>query len=83
MNSEKEKSILIHISVKKGGEEMQNEKNRMSVAQAAQLLGASEQFIRVGLQQGTLKFGMAVKMSGQWTYVITKQKFEEITGIKV
>jgi hypothetical protein len=36
---------------------------------------------RSGLQHGTLKFGMAVKMSGQWT-VITKQKFEEITGIK-
>ena len=57
--------------------------NRLSVAEAAHLLGASEQFIRIGLQQGTLKFGMVVKMSGQWTYVITKQKFEEITGIKV
>ena len=57
--------------------------NRLSVAEAAYLLGASEQFVRIGLQQGTLKFGMAVKMSGQWTYVITKQKFEEITGIKV
>ena len=57
--------------------------NRLSVAEAAHLLGASEQFVRIGLQQGTLKFGMAVKMSGQWTYVITKHKFEEITGIKV
>ena len=28
-------------------------------------------------------FGVAVQLSGQWTYVITKQKFEEITGIKV
>lgn len=74
---------LNKIQNKKGGEEMQNEKNRMSVAQAAYLLNASEQFIRIGLQQGTLKFGMAVKMSGQWTYVITKQKFEEVTGIKV
>ena len=55
----------------------------MSVFQAAELLGASEQFVRIGLQQGTLKFGMAVKMSGKWTYVITKQKFEETTGIKV
>ena len=45
--------------------------NRLSVAEAASLLDASEQFIRIGLQQGTLKFGMAVKMSGQWTYVIT------------
>lgn len=58
------------------------ENNRLSVAEAAQLLGASEQFIRIGLQQGYLKFGMAVKMSSQWTYVITKQKFEEFTGIK-
>lgn len=57
--------------------------NRLTVEQAASLLGASEQFIRIGLQQGTLKFGMAVKMSNRWTYVITKQKFEEITGIKV
>lgn len=60
-----------------------NSDNRLSVAKAARLLGASEQFIRIGLQQGTLEFGMAVKMSGHWTYVITKQKFEEATGIKV
>lgn len=57
--------------------------NRISVAKAAFLLGTSERFVRIGLQQGTLKFGMAVKMSGQWTYVITKQKFEEVTGIKI
>lgn len=59
------------------------DENRISVAKAAKLLGASEQYIRLGLQQERLKFGTAVKMSGQWTYVITKQKFEEITGIKV
>lgn len=57
--------------------------NRLSVATAARLMGASEQFIRVGLQQKELPFGFAIKMSGQWTYVITKQKFEEHTGIKV
>ena len=64
-------------------EEMPEYKNRISVEHAAELLGASPQFIRIGLQQGILKFGMAVKMSRQWTYVITKQKFEEATGIKV
>lgn len=58
-------------------------KNRLSVATAASLLGASEQFVRTGLQQGSLPFGMAVKMSNRWTYVITRQKFEETTGIKV
>lgn len=57
--------------------------NRLSVASAAKLLGASEQFVRIGLQQKELPFGFAVKTSGQWTYVITKQKFEETTGIKV
>ena len=57
--------------------------NRLSVAEAAHLLGASEQFVRIGLQQKELPFGFAIKMSGQWTYVITKQKFEEHTGIKV
>ncbi|MBR5582971.1 MAG: hypothetical protein IKW21_00415 [Lachnospiraceae bacterium] len=57
--------------------------NRITVAQAAELLGASEQFIRVGLQKKELPFGFAVKLSGHWTYVITKQKFEESTGIKV
>lgn len=57
--------------------------NRLSVKEAAHLLGASEQYIRIGLQKKDLEFGMAVKMSTHWTYVITKQKFEEITGIKV
>lgn len=60
-----------------------NSSNRISVEHAAKLLGASPQFIRIGLQQGMLDFGMAVKMSKNWTYVITKQKFEEKTGIKV
>ena len=60
-----------------------NSRNRISVEQAAKLLGAAPQFIRIGLQQGMLDFGMAVKMSRNWTYVITKQKFEEKTGIKV
>ena len=57
--------------------------NRLSVAEAAHLLGASEQFVRIGLQQGTLKFGMAVKMSGQWTYVITKQLLVDHSTINV
>lgn len=58
-------------------------KNRLSVIKVAKLLGASEQFVRIGLQQGVFPWGYAVKMSTQWTYVITKQKFEEETGIKV
>ncbi len=56
--------------------------NRLSVDEVARLLGASPQFIRIGLQRKELPFGMAVKMSGHWTYVIPRQQFEEATGIK-
>ncbi|MDO4296750.1 MAG: hypothetical protein Q4D90_11410 [bacterium] len=57
--------------------------NRLSVAEAARLLGASQQYIRIGMQRKELEFGSRVRMSSRWTYVITKQKFEEVTGIKV
>lgn len=58
-------------------------RNRLEVCEAAFLLGCSEEVIRRGLRQGTLKFGMAVKASKKWSYIISKPKFEEITGIKV
>lgn len=74
---------VIEERIKKMEQDVNKTENRISVAQAARLLNASEQFIRLGLQQGTLTFGVAVKMSSQYTYVITKQKFEEVTGIKV
>ena len=57
--------------------------NRLSVCEAAALLNCSAQVLRKGLQQGVLKFGFAIKASDNWTYIITKQKFEEVTGIKV
>lgn len=50
---------------------------RVTVKQAAKLLGVSEQFIRIGLQQGTLPIGCAVKMSERYTYYISKKKLEE------
>ena len=58
------------------------ESNRLSVAEAAKLMGASEQFIRIGLQRGILPFGYAMQMTrNRYTYVIIKQKFIEYTGI--
>lgn len=57
--------------------------NRMSIEHCAKLMNVSEQFIRIGLQKGMLPFGYAVKMSSQYTYFISPQKFEEHTGIKV
>ena len=57
--------------------------NRLSVSKVAELMNVSEQFVRIGLQKGVLPFGYAVKMSSQWTYFISTQKFTESTGIKV
>lgn len=58
-------------------------KNRLSVGEAALLMGVSEQFVRVGLQRGFLPFGYAVKRKTRWCYFISPVKFTECTGIKV
>ena len=53
----------------------------MKVKEAAQLLGKTEQFIRIGLQQGVLPFGAAVKMpGGRYSYHISEEKIKEYTG---
>lgn len=61
------------------------QQNRMSVFQAAQLLNCSEETIRNGLKDNSFPFGFAIKSAtgNKWTYIITVQKFEETTGIKV
>lgn len=58
------------------------ENNRIRVDDAARLMGVSGQFIREGLKRGVLPFGSALKMSGRWTYYISREKFEEYTGRK-
>lgn len=59
------------------------EKNNLTVEEASELMGVSRQFVRVGLQKGILPFGYAVQISRErFTYFISKQKFEEYTGIK-
>lgn len=48
---------------------------KFKVADAARMMGVSQQFIRIGLQQGIFPFGTAVKMSSRWTYYINEEKF--------
>lgn len=52
------------------------ESGRISVSEAAKLLGVSPQFVRIGMQRGTLPIGAAVKMSSRWTYWISRSKVE-------
>lgn len=55
---------------------------RMSVADAAAIMGVSRAYIRIGLQRGALPFGTAIKMSGRYTYHISAPKFYEYLGVK-
>lgn len=54
----------------------------MSVKECAELLGKSEQFVRLGLQRGRLPFGYAVKLSSRWTYHISRYQVYQYLGIE-
>lgn len=52
-------------------------KDKMTVKEVSIRMGASEQFIRIGLQQGLFPWGYAVRMSPhRFTYYINRRKFE-------
>ena len=46
------------------------------------MMGVSKQFVRIGLQRGTLPIGSAVKMTRNWSYYISPKLMEEFTGMK-
>lgn len=48
--------------------------------EAAAIMGASPQYVRIGLQTGQLDIGSAVKMSSIWTYNIPQQRLEAFLG---
>lgn len=45
---------------------------RVTVTQAAKMIGASPEFVRYALREGRLPIGSAVKMSSRWTYNISE-----------
>lgn len=51
--------------------------------EAATIMGCSPQFVRVGLQQGKLNIGDAIKMSSMWTYNISPALLAKRQGIAV
>lgn len=50
------------------------------VSVAAERLGKSEQYIRVGLQRNRLPFGTAVKLSSRFSYHISPKLLNEYIG---
>lgn len=55
----------------------------ISVKEAAEAMGKSQQFVRIGMQRGLLPIGTAVKMSSIWTYHISPKLFYEYIGKKI
>lgn len=61
-----------------------NNDNKLTISEAADLMGVSEQFVRVGLQRGVFPWGYAIQVSStRYTYFISKQKFCEALGIAI
>ncbi len=52
---------------------------RLSVTQAAKLLGMNHETVRKGLRQGVFPWGYAIHTSeGRWSYFINAKKFVEV-----
>lgn len=47
---------------------------KITVKEAAEIMGVTPRFIQAGLQQGKFPFGEAVKFD-RWSYWISKEKF--------
>jgi hypothetical protein len=69
---------MTHLVTKRGGTGV--ERQRVTIKEAAKILGISEQYVRLGLQSGELPFGTAVKMSSIYTYHISPKLFKEYIG---
>lgn len=57
-------------------------KEQITIARAAEIMGVSQQTVRVGLQQGVFAFGAALKLPGssRYTYVIYPKAFNTLFG---
>ena len=56
-----------------------NSSSRLSVPEAAAIMGVTPQFLRLGLQQGKFPFGVAVRMK-RWAYFIRPDEFRKYVG---
>ena len=52
----------------------------ISVKEVAEIMGKSQQFVRIGLQRGLLPIGTAIKLSSMWTYHISPKLFHNYIG---
>lgn len=58
-------------------------KENISVKEAAKLMEKSEMFVRIGLREGTLPIGTAIKTSSKYTYHISPKLLKEYLGEEI
>lgn len=58
------------------------EMKNIPISVVADLLGKTQQYVRIGLQQQRLPIGSAVKMSSEWTYHISYELLKNYIGIE-
>ena len=56
---------------------------RLSVMDAARMMGINHQTVRKGLQQGVFPWGYGIKTSEHWVSFINAKRFSEIEGVSV
>ena len=58
---------------------------KISVSQAARIMGKSDLFVRIGMQRGLLPIGEAYQMPGstRWSYYISPAQLAEYIGVSV
>ena len=66
-----------------GFKERRNMIKKITPNQAAEVMGCSPQFIRIGMQRNLLDIGDAIKMSSIWTYNISPGKLAARQGITI
>lgn len=59
---------------------LERRRMNLTIKEAAQLLGKTEQFVRLALQQRVVDFGFAVKHDKNYTYHISREKLNEYLG---
>lgn len=53
----------------------------MTVEEAAKLMGVTPMFLRCGMRQGVIPFGIGVQMpGGRWRYYINEEQFIQYMG---
>lgn len=53
----------------------QERPEKITVQQAAEIMGVTPQFLRIALQNDKFPFGTAVKFTGRWSYYINTERF--------